>query len=554
MTDMRGKVFKPTFSKPLPADAAIVTKGGERFARWTDRKNRKREARLTADGAGVLIDAECYWIRYRDAEGRVKREPTNCRTLDGAGIVLAERLRHVERVASGAISATEAAAADHRKSAIDVHVDEYLDALRNKRGRGGKARVSPAHVRNVEAALRRILADCGFAKLRDFSRRAVEKWAEAREAEATSTADGNPSGMSGRRINAHVEALGAFAGWLVAENRLLANPFTRMKREAESRRPRRAFTADELARLIDAAARRPVAEHGRDGRKPLTPANLAECERRGRERLSAKRRAEAEHRGQGRAVLYKAAALTGLRWNELRSLRIRSLVLDESPAYVVVDANAAKNGERAELVLRPDLAADVRAMLAERLDTLRETARAAGEPIPAKLSGESPLFDMPKQGIRIFDLDLDAAGIPKIDDRGRSADFHCLRHSFASHLAAAGVEARAVQFAMRHSTLNLTARYTDKRLVNVAAALDRLPALPLDSTPNAGRARATGTDGQACLSIACPESGENGRELGFSVVDGNSAQSVTRDSDDTWRVGAGSDGVGENRTRQESNL
>jgi hypothetical protein len=48
---------------------------------------------------------------------------------------------------------------------------------------------------------------------------------------------------------------------------------------------------------------------------------------------------------------------------------------------------------------------------------------------------------------------------------------------------------------MRHSTIDLTMNtYTDPELLDVAGALDALPALPLDGTPARQEQRATGTD------------------------------------------------------------
>jgi integrase len=35
--------------------------------------------------------------------------------------------------------------------------------------------------------------------------------------------------------------------------------------------------------------------------------------------------------------------------------------------------------------------------------------------------------------IRVLDFDLAAAGIAKVDERGRTVGVHALRHTFASH-------------------------------------------------------------------------------------------------------------------------
>ncbi|MGB2819488.1 MAG: hypothetical protein WBF17_00800 [Phycisphaerae bacterium] len=52
--------------------------------------------------------------------------------------------------------------------------------------------------------------------------------------------------------------------------------------------------------------------------------------------------------------------------------------------------------------------------------------------------------------IHIFDADIQAAGIPRTDQRGRIVDIHALRHTFGTHLSAAGVHPRTAKAAIRH--------------------------------------------------------------------------------------------------------
>ncbi len=138
---------------------------------------------------------------------------------------------------------------------------------------------------------------------------------------------------------------------------------------------------------------------------------------------------------------------------------------------------------------------------------LQADARRRGEPIPARLPADAPLFDVPAGLVRIFDRDLDAAGIPKRDDRGRTLDVHALRTTFGTLLSRGGVPLRTAQDAMRHSDPKLTANvYTDPRLLDVHGALDALPKLPLDADPEPARerARATGTETYGIRPLALP--------------------------------------------------
>lgn len=75
-------------------------------------------------------------------------------------------------------------------------------------------------------------------------------------------------------------------------------------------------------------------------------------------------------------------------------------------------------------------------------------------------------------------------------ERNRVVDVHALRVTFGTHLCAAGVPLRTVQAAMRHSKPELTASvYRDPKLLDVAGAINALPALALPSeAPRTGGA------------------------------------------------------------------
>ncbi len=65
-------------------------------------------------------------------------------------------------------------------------------------------------------------------------------------------------------------------------------------------------------------------------------------------------------------------------------------------------------------------------------------ARRRGEPLPARLPADTPVFRVPRDLVRILDRDLRLAGIAKMDERGRTVDVHALRTSFATHLNKGG--------------------------------------------------------------------------------------------------------------------
>ncbi len=181
--------------------------------------------------------------------------------------------------------------------------------------------------------------------------------------------------------------------------------------------------------------------------------------------------------------MYRALALTGLRKGELASLTVGQLDFDGPAAYAILNAADEKNRQGSSIPLRSDLATEFSSWIEEMLSGLQDDARRSRKPIPARLPASTPLFDVPSGLTRVFDRDLAAAGIPKRDERDRVVDIHALRVTFRTHLCAAHVPLRTAQAAMRHSKPELTANiYTDPKLLDVAGAIETLPALSLTPT------------------------------------------------------------------------
>ena len=89
---------------------------------------------------------------------------------------------------------------------------------------------------------------------------------------------------------------------------------------------------------------------------------------------------------------------------------------------------------------------------------------------------------------------------------GRSLDVHALRTTAGTYLNKNGVAPRTAQAFMRHSSIDLTMNvYTDPQLLEVRKALDALPELPLEGSPDMERKLATGTfDGRALAPTLAP--------------------------------------------------
>ena len=166
-----GSVFRKVVTRPLPDGAEFIVRKGERLARWRDGKGKIRTVPVTQgrDGTERLRDeSKTFFARYRDGNGLVVETATGCRDESAARQVLAELERKAERIRAGLISPSEARTADHLATPIGEHVADYLNSL-------AAAGSVPLHRHNVEAYLKRLAVECGFARLADLRREAFER-------------------------------------------------------------------------------------------------------------------------------------------------------------------------------------------------------------------------------------------------------------------------------------------------------------------------------------------------------------------------------------------
>src|SRR4051812_24006385 len=115
---------------------------------------------------------------------------------------------------------------------------------------------------------------------------------------------------------------------------------------------------------------------------------------------------------------------------------------------------------------------------------------------------------------------LEAAGIPYRDAGDLVFDFHALRCQCATLADGAGVTPRVVQRLMRHSTLELTGRYTRPRMHDIEGATAALPSLRPNPQGSEAMA-ATGTEGQHISNSFSPHlpTGGNGPRHFLTVAD-----------------------------------
>ncbi|MGC9455768.1 MAG: tyrosine-type recombinase/integrase, partial [Phycisphaerae bacterium] len=166
-------VFKKKYPIPMPDGAEIFERRGKTFARWTNGKGQERTAEVLDDGR-VQFVSDYWYVRYTDADGKMRRQSTGCRDKQAAEKKLVDILVQLDKIRVGVISQEEMAAVAHSETPIAKHTKQYLEDLsvRTIRGR----RISPKHVWNVGQALGRIVRECGFKTLKDIGRREVQRW------------------------------------------------------------------------------------------------------------------------------------------------------------------------------------------------------------------------------------------------------------------------------------------------------------------------------------------------------------------------------------------
>ena len=407
------------------------------------------------DRKGQTRQSSKWYVELRDHTGRVRRVVgytdekatkefgrklerlaalrANHMTPDPALTAWIETLKRatLERLADiGLVDSRNAAGS----KSLSKHVKDFEAALLARGNTPGYVKVRIGRVTNIIEA-------CGFKFWSEIEAARIQEHLPALR---TPKGEDDP-GLSTQSSNYYLSAFKSFCRWMVKERRASESPVSHLSglnARTDRRVERRALTADECRKLL-AAAQKGKTHYGMSG--------------------------------PDRATLYRVALETGLRWNELHSLTRGDFVLDGLRPRVTVQAAYSKHRRDDTLPLRKDLAEALGAYLADRLP-------------------EAKAFPMPDRrvGGEIVRADLETAKIEATDGAGRVIDFHGLRHTFISNLAAGGVHPKTAQALARHSSITLTMdRYTHLSVADQSAALDALPDL---NAEEADALAATGTD------------------------------------------------------------
>jgi len=360
----------------------------------------------------------------------------------------------------GVIDASVERLAEHERRPLPEHIEAFTHALEAK---GSTAR----HIAGTVAYIRAMADACDFAMPADIdAAKAAEHVAAMKRA-----------GKSARAINARLTAFKSMTRWMNRTGRMRIDPMkqvAKLNARADRRRERRALGDAELSDLL----RITEATGERSGMS-----------------------------GKARAMLYRVAVGCGLRAGECASLTPASFdVSKPDAATVAVEAAYSKRRRQDVLPIRHDLADAVATYI-------------KGKP------HDAPLFAMPDRTADMIRADLrwarvcwrreattwaerrrrrDVDHLRPVDQAGRVADFHALRHTFITRLAKSGVAPAVAKTLARHSTITLTIdHYTHTLVEDERAALDKLPAITTtDEAEQVEASQATGTTDDAPLKRA----------------------------------------------------
>jgi len=378
--------------------------------------NGKRASKGTPGAVPRRERSKRYYGTLRTCHGRNKQIPL---TLDKTSSqTLLRRLQREEddKRAMGVTRQDE-----ERQRPLSEHLEEFRAYLETKD-------VTAQHVRECVTRTRCIIAATKAKYVDDLDAGRVLKtlsdWRKRKR---------RP--ISVATSNHYLVSIKSFSRWLWRERRMPDDPLAglrRMNAEADRRRIRRPLTTDELKTLIEVTRASRKTYRGNDW--CLRPMD--------------------------RAILYTIAAYTGLRVQELRSLRQSSFDLELGTLTLL--ARDTKNRKAAILPLSPVLLDELR----KWLPTLKTEFLFPGSWSRHGYAG------------RILKRDLKRASVAYVDPEGRYADFHSLRHTFITSLAKAGVHPSKAQRLARHSTIALTMNiYTTLDVDDLRDAVASLPSL-----------------------------------------------------------------------------
>jgi len=287
---------------------------------------------------------------------------------------------------------------------LEQHVEAWVDALRDK---GTSKKTSRVKGNSVLAFCR----DMEVTNPAEITQEALEEFSKQLQKRDKST----------RTRAEYVQCVKQFCLWMVRKGFMAESPVRWVKRpEVVPVRPRRAESPENIQKLIWAA-------YAGQDYSAGTGAN----------RVSAK----ATERG----LIYWFLAESGMRVAQAQRLSVGDFVLNAAQPYVIVRKAPQTKAKRDNAV------ALINPMLNRALEV--------------HFRGRSPKDDAFSirfwpQALRgrVLRADMENAGIPRVL-AGEVFDWHCFRHTRATHASNAGVTMATLSSMLGHLTSGMTQRY-----------------------------------------------------------------------------------------------
>jgi len=294
-----------------------------------------------------------------------------------------------------------------------VSIEKHIQAFRTHMQSKGNVK---EHINQTIKHIETIVEFIGAKNITDIRQEKIELWIVTQI----------QKGLTHRTVNSYVASCKTFLTWCIDTSRIDSNPLKKIKKLNEAitrKKQRRALSEDELKKLFEAA------------------------------RLRKRRK---NKNGNEIELIYRTLVGTGFRLKELKSIKVFQVDFERNEITL-----KAVNEKRKKGTQQP-----INADLSKRLKKWTSM----------KLPKDN-LFEFTKDQLRTsFENDCKLAGIKKVLDDGRSVDLHCLRKTFGTMLARAGVPITTTQRLMRHSTVELTSKiYIDVDPIDISNALKKLP-------------------------------------------------------------------------------
>jgi integrase len=320
-------IFRKSYKRPVPPGAEIITRKGQKLARWKGKGGRIQTAPLSEDGTEVVLEYRRWQIAYEDHTG--KRVVTKGFTDRGA---TEQKARDLEKAAAQRRAGLVTVDTEKASTPFGEALDAYLADL-ERLGRDDVYRY------NIRKMLEKLARECKWKTLAGVRSDPLTRWLADHAKDGPPGDGGKPEwkAKAPRTLNEYLATAQTFLQWYCDRKPpwLPGNPLACIERadESDKWRRRRALTPEQLQKFLQVCGERPY--------------------------------------------VYLTAALSGLRRSELADLQWGDVLLDADSPHIRLRPLA--NKARREDVL------PINAELLELLRSIRPEGATPATPVFASV-------------------------------------------------------------------------------------------------------------------------------------------------------------------------